>query len=111
MAGFAYTSKVVLIDVFTLTSSWQQVLTSDKAKGLRGFKAKTRFNPGQAPGAFDLAFLSDSSDIDTSAAVTNGKGFTSFMGSGTGDMAAPGTGIFARTRDSGTVVLEIVQYG
>ena len=54
--GFDYVAKVGKINVYTLTSSWAQILTRAEAKGIRGVKIKSRYTPGSAPGGFDVAF-------------------------------------------------------
>jgi len=104
---YNYVPRVGKVYVVTLTSSFAQVLTKAQAKDIRGFKAKVRVDPGKAPGFFDLAFTSST---DTSASVSDGTGFYSLTGAGSGDMAAPSNGLWARTRSSGTVVLEILTY-
>lgn len=102
-----YVPRVGLIYVVTLTSNWQEVLTEAQAKSIRGFKMKIRLNPGEAPNFFDLAFTLTP---DETGSVSDGTGFLSYSGSGLGDMFAPSSGVFARTRNSGTTVLEIITF-
>jgi hypothetical protein len=103
----AYVSRVGKIYSKTLTSSWAQVLTKAQCRAIRGFKAKVRLVPGQAPGWFDLSFRVNP---DESADVDDGTAYYSLSGAGSGDIAAPSNGLWARTRSSGTVVLEILTY-
>jgi len=106
--AYHYVPRVGQVYSKTLTSSFVQVLTAAQAKNIRGFKMKVRVTPGgAAPGFFDIAFTSSP---DTSEDVTDGTGFLSYTGSGLGDMFGPSNGVWARTRSSGTTVLEIITY-
>ena len=100
--------RLGLVYVKTLTTSWAQVLTEAQARAIVGFKAKVRVTPGQAPGWFDIAFTSSP---DTSNDVTDGTGFYSLTSAGMGDVASVSKGLWARTRSSGTVILEVLTYG
>ena len=98
-----YKSKVAFIYVKTLTSAdtWYQVLTPDQAKGIRGYKIKSRYVYGQqSQQPFDYAFNSAPTAGDT----TTGNGFWSNAGGGAGDEAGPVSGIWARSVIAGTVI-------
>lgn len=103
-----YTPRVTLVYSKTLTSSWEQVLTKEQSRAIQGFKMKVRLTPKKAaPGFFDIAFNSAPDETDD---VTDGTGFLSYTGAGLGDMLSPSNGVWARTRDTVTVVLEIITF-
>lgn len=108
-----YIGKVGKIYVKTLTNAdeWYQILTPTQAKGIRGFKIKSRmtFNSsggltsGQRP--FDYAFVESPEAGDTAA----GDGFYSNSGAGSGDEGGPSNGLWARSAVAGTVI-EVLVY-
>lgn len=105
---YTYIPRVGLIYVATLTSSWVQVLTEAQCKNVRGVKFKARVGPGDfGPKLFDVAL---SNSPDETGAVTDGSGYLSYTGSGYGDLVAYSNGIWARTRGTATVILEMVTY-
>lgn len=109
---FQYTSKVGRIYVVTLTDSntWYPVLTPAQAKGIQGFKIKSRMvfdssgNPTTTQKPFDYAFNSSPDASDSS-----GSGFWSNSGSGAGDSGGPCNGIWARSSVAGTII-EVMCY-
>ena len=113
MGGWGYTPKVGKVYVVALTTSWAQVLTAAQAKATRGYMVKTRQSfdvdgsPSHAPCPFDLAFTSSPS----SGADSDGTGFYSFSGVGSGQVLGPSNGLYARTSVAvGTVLLEIIVF-
>lgn len=104
-----YVPRVGLIYVVALTASFQQVLTKEQARAIRGMKVHIRFKKGQAPPFFQLAFSASPS----AGATTSGDGIYTVSGSGTGDMAAPSNGLWAKVRDSGDAgaLMEILTWG
>jgi len=104
-----YVPRTGRVYVVALTTSFEQVLTASQARAIRGLKMKMRFVKGKAPAFFQIAFTSSPS----TGATTSGNGIYTLAGSGSGDMAAPSTGIFARVRDNGNSgdLLEILTWG
>ncbi len=72
-------------------------------------KVHMRFVKGQAPAFFQLAFSASPS----TGATTSGDGIYTVSGSGTGDMAAPSNGLWAKARDSSGSgkLMEILTWG
>lgn len=103
----SYTPRVGLVYSKTLTGSFVQILTADNMKNIKGFKAKVRVSTTGAPGFFDISFRANPNTADN---VSDGTGFLSYTGSGLGDMMGPSNGLWARTRSSGTVVLEVITF-
>src|SRR3990167_1661171 len=107
--GFNYVGKVGKVYVVTLTNvnTWYQVLTSDQARAIRGVKVKSRQTydangaPTHSPRPFDISFTSSP---DTSDSVSDGTGFYSLSGLGSGDAFGPTNGIFCRSTFAGTVI-------
>ena len=96
-----YIPKVgrVYITTLTLVNTWYAVLTPTQAKGIRGFKIKSRYVYGQQSGLpFDYAF-----------SAVPGNDYWSNTGSGSGDEAGPVRGIWARAPVAGTVI-ELMTY-
>lgn len=113
MGGWDYVAKVGKVYVVALTTSWAQVLTAAQAKATRGYMVKTRQSfdadgsPSHAPYPFDLAFTSSPS----SGADSDGTGFYSFSGVGSGVTLGPSNGLYAKTAVTGaTVLLEIMVF-
>lgn len=110
--GFDYVSKVGKVYVVTLTlaDTWYQVLTPAQAKGIRGFKIKTRQSfggtgaPAHPPRPFDYAF-NDAPDSGDSS----GNGYYSNSGAGSSDEAGPANGLWARSDVAGSVI-ELIVY-
>ena len=104
-----YVSRVGKIYVTELTpiNTWVEILPASRTTGIRGYKARTRVTPGEAPGFFDIAF---SSNPNTNSDVADGTGFLSYTGAGFGDTFSPSNGVWARTRSTGTVVLEVITF-
>lgn len=110
--GFDYAPKAGKVYVVTLTaaSTWYPVLTPTQAKGIRGFKIKSRqtYNSigaptlGQRP--FDYAFKEAPDAGDSS-----GDGFYSNSGAGSGDSGGPVNGLWARSTVAGTII-EVMVY-
>lgn len=104
-----YIPKAAKIYVTTLTNAntWYQVLTAANAKGIRGLKVKTRMvygadgAPTFVPRPFDIAL---SSSPDTTDDVTDGTGFISLSGTGSGDQFGPVNGLWARSTVAGAVI-------
>lgn len=107
MRNYTYVGKVGKIYVKTLTNAdeWYQVLTPAQAKGIRGFKIKSRFDGSSAPNSFDYAF----NDSPTEGEDSSGNGFWSNTGSGSGDSAGPTNGVWARSSTAGTII-EVMVY-
>jgi len=103
------TTRRGLVYVVALTTSFQQVLTAAQTKAIVGFKIKMRYLTGEAPPFFHLAFTASPS----SGADSDGTGFYSLSGAGSGDMAAPSKGLWARVRDAkdSGKLCEILTYG
>jgi len=107
-----YVSRVGKVYVTTLSTAdtWTEVLAAAEAKGVRGFKIKSRvvFNASGAlttgPLPFDYAFKAA-----PDAGASTGDGFWSTGGAGAGDEASPSNGIWARSPVAGTVI-EVITY-
>ena len=110
--GFSYVPKVGKIYVVTLTlaDTYYEVLTAAQARGIRGFKIKSRISydsngsPTHAPRPFNMA-LSETPDAGASA----GSGFFSSSPSGQADTFGPVNGLWCSSDVAGTV-LEIMVY-
>lgn len=102
-----YISKVGKVHVTKLTTAndWVQVLTPAQAKGIRGYKIKTRLVQGESQKFFDYAF----NDSPAENASTDGNGFWSNSGAGAGDAAGPTKGIWARVKEA-NIYVEVVVY-
>lgn len=109
--GFSYIPRSGKIYVVSLTTSWAQVLTAAQSKAIRGFLVKTRqvFDangvPTHAPRPFDIALNSSPS----AGADSDGNGFMSFGGGGTGQTFGPSNGVWAKSSYSGAL-LEILVF-
>jgi len=114
MSGWNYVGKVGFIYVTTLTNAnqWYQVLTEDQAKGIRGFKIKSRIAygpsgaPTHVPRPFKYAF---NSSPDETGSVDDGTGYWSNSGAGSGDEGGPSNGIWAASDVAGCII-EVLTY-
>ena len=110
--GFDYVPKMGRIFVVTLTNSgtWYEVLTAAQARGIRGFRVKSRVAydsngaPTHAPRPFDLAMSETPESGDSS-----GSGFISMSNAGASDVFGPVNGLWARSSVGGAV-LEILVF-
>ena len=108
-----YVSRVgkIYVTVLTLADTWYQVLTEAEASAIRGFKIKSRMTFNAAGGLigslapFDYAFKAA-----PDAGASDGDGFYSTTGAGSGDAAQPSNGIWARSTVAGTII-EVLAYG
>ena len=110
--GVDYVPKVgkIIVVTLTLADTWYPVLTEAQSKSIRGYKIKSRLtfnssgNPTAAPKPFDLALslTPDSGDSD-------GSGFYSLSGQGSGDTFGPSNGLWASSSVAGTVI-EIITF-
>ena len=72
-------------------------------------KVHMRFVKGEAPAFFELAF----SASPETGATGDGDSVYTVSGSGTGDMASPSNGLWAKARDTAGVgkLIEILTWG
>lgn len=107
--SFNYVSKSAKIYVTTLTlaDTWYEVLSAANAKAIRGLKVKSRMTydsngaPTHAPRPFDIGL---SAAPTAGGSVTDGTGFISLSGGGTGDEFGPCNGLWARSTVAGAII-------
>ena len=110
-----YVGKVgkIYATTLSLADTWTQVLTKDQAKGIQGFKIKSRMSfkangaPSHPPRPFDYAFVASPASGDTDKSGDNqllGNSFWSNGGGGSGDEIGTMASVYARSTVVDTVI-------